>query len=119
MIKTRKKSDDTQLNKYRSGQFHSTKAKLLFLVKHGRLAVSFLTTRVKSPDLDNWKKLLRILGYLQGTMELELTIKCDDIKTFTWYIDGVVLSRLNKQKVKTGSSTETELIAVDDTLPTL
>ncbi len=119
MIKTRKKSDDIQLNKYRSGQFHSTKAKLLFLVKHGRLAVSFLTTRVKSPDLDNWKKLLRILGYLQGTMELELTIKCDDIKTFTWYIDGVVLSRLNKQKVKTGSSTETELIAVDDTLPTL
>jgi hypothetical protein len=126
LFKTRKKSDDTQLNKYKSGQFHSTVAKLLFLAKRGRpdilLAVSFLTTRVKSPDLDDWKKLLRILGYLQGNMELEWTLTCNDLKTFTWYIDGlyavnedmkghsgaimtigdnVALSRSNKQKVNT------------------
>ena len=31
--------------------------------------------------------------------------------------NNVVLSRLNKQKVNTRSSTEAELIAVDDTLP--
>jgi len=32
---------------------------------------------------------------------------------------NAVLSRSNKQKVNTRSSTETELIAVDDTLPTV
>jgi hypothetical protein len=133
---------EIEITKYQSSQFHSTVAKLLFLVKRGRpdilLAVSFLTTRVKSPDLDDWKKLLRILGYLKETLEYDLTISCEDLRTFTWYIDGsyathedmkghnrvvmtignnVVLSRSNKQKVNTRSSTEAELIAVDDTLP--
>jgi hypothetical protein len=32
---------------------------------------------------------------------------------------NVILSRLNKQKVNTRSSTETELIAIDDALPTV
>jgi hypothetical protein len=32
---------------------------------------------------------------------------------------NVVLSRSNKQKVNVRSSTEAELIAVDDTLPTI
>jgi hypothetical protein len=62
------------------------------------------------------------------------------MKNLTWYIDGsyathsdmrgqsgavlmagdcAVLFRLNKQKVNTRSSTETELIAVDDALPTM
>jgi hypothetical protein len=33
--------------------------------------------------------------------------------------DNMVLSRSNKQKINTRSSTEAELIAVDDTLPTV
>ncbi len=41
---------------------HATVAKLLFVAKRGRpdilLAVSFLTTCVKQPDEDDWKKLL-------------------------------------------------------------
>jgi hypothetical protein len=32
---------------------------------------------------------------------------------------NVILSRLNKQKVSTRSSAETELIAIDDALPTV
>jgi hypothetical protein len=43
-------------------QFHSTVAKLLFVAKRGRpdilLAVSFLTTRVQEPGMDDWKKLI-------------------------------------------------------------
>ena len=119
-------------------------AKLLFLAKRGRpdvlLAVSFLTTRVKGPDDDDWKKLLRVLGYLKDTKEYDVTIECSNMETLTWYIDGsyaahddmkgqsgatlmignnTVLSRSNKQKVNTRSSTEAELIAVDDALPTV
>ena len=42
-------------------QFHHTTAQLLFLCKRARpdieTLVLFLTTRVKSPDTDDWKKL--------------------------------------------------------------
>jgi hypothetical protein len=43
---------------------------------------------VKEPDSDDWKKLIRVLGYLRGTMELCLTIVCESIQKLTWYIDG-------------------------------
>jgi len=43
-----------KLSKTRSGIFHATVAKLLFVAKRAQpdilLAVSFLTTRVKEPD---------------------------------------------------------------------
>jgi hypothetical protein len=90
--------------------------------------------------MDDWKKMKRVIGYLKETIDFELVISCEELKNLTWYIDGsyavyddmkgqsgsllmigknAVLSRLNKQKVNTRSSTETELIAVDDTLPTV
>jgi hypothetical protein len=132
------------LSKSKAMIFHSTVAKLLFLSKRGRpdilLAVSFLTTRVKAPDEDDWKKLIRVLSYLKGTLEMSLTLTCTSMNALTWYIDGshaihedmkgqngavlmlgdnVVLSRSSKQKVNTRSSTESELIAIDDALPTV
>lgn len=88
--------------------------------------------------MDNWKKLIRILGYKKGTIDFELIISCKNLNALTWYIDGsyavhhdmrgksgallrigesCVLSRSNKQKVNTRSSTETELVVVDDALP--
>jgi len=136
--------DGMKLSKTCSGIFHATVAKFLFVAKRARpdilLAVSFLTTRVKEPDNDDWKKLIRVLGYLRGTMSLCLTIICDRVNKLTWYVDGSyathmdmrgqsgavlmtgncsVLFRSNKQKVNTRSSTETELIAVDDALLTI
>jgi hypothetical protein len=144
LFKTRKETGEMKLSKIRTGTFHATVAKLLFVAKRARpdilLAISFLTTRVKEPDSDDWKKLIRVLGYLRGTMKLCHTIVCDNINKLTWYIDGsyaihddmrgqsgavlmtgncAVLFRSNKQKVNTRSSTETELIAVDDALPTI
>jgi len=52
------------------------------------LAVLFLTTRVQEPDMDNWKKLIRILGYKKGTIDFELIISCKNLNALTWYIDG-------------------------------
>jgi hypothetical protein len=117
---------------------------LLFVAKRARpdilLAVSFLTTRVKEPDTDDWKKLIRVLSYLQETLEHCLTLVCTNLDQLTWYIDGsyashmdingqsgavlvtgncAVLFKSSKQKVNTRSSTETELIDVDDVLPTI
>jgi hypothetical protein len=53
------------LPKEQAQAFHHTVAQLLFLCKHTRrdiqTAVSFLTTRVKHPDEDDWGKLKCIL----------------------------------------------------------
>jgi len=56
-------------------------AKCLFASKRARpdiiLPVAFLTTRVKSPDTDDWKKLTRAIRYLRGTIELPLILRAD------------------------------------------
>jgi hypothetical protein len=133
-----------KLSYKRAKTFHSIVARLLFVAKRARpdilLAVSFLTTRVKEPDTDNWEKLIRVLSYLQGTLEHCLTLVYTNLDQLTWYIDGsyashmdmkgqsgavlvtgncAVLFKSSKQKVNTYSSTETKLIAVDDVLPTI
>ena len=50
--------------------FHRTTAQLLFLSARARRdiqpATAFLTTRVRSPDEDNWDKVKRVLNYLKG-----------------------------------------------------
>ena len=59
--------------------FHNATAKDLYLCKRSRpdiqTAVSFLTTRVKDPDIDDWKKLQRMMGYLKESSDLGLTLK--------------------------------------------
>jgi hypothetical protein len=124
------------ISKHQVAIFHSTVAKLLYVAKRARqdilLTVSFLTMRVKEPDQDDWRKLIRLLGYLKSTEDLYLTLSCNDLNNLTWYIDGsyashddmkgqsgavflagdcAVLFKSNKQKINTRSSTESELIA--------
>jgi hypothetical protein len=48
------------------------------------LAVSFLTTRVQEPDIDDWKKLIRVLGYLKGKVDFELVISCKNLDTLVY-----------------------------------
>jgi hypothetical protein len=38
--------------------------------------------------MDDWKKLIRLLGYLKGTRELYLTLFCMEIRNWIWVIDG-------------------------------
>jgi hypothetical protein len=124
------------ISKHQVAIFHSTFAKLLYVAKRARpdilLTVSFLTMRVKEPDQDDWRKLIRLLGYLKSTEDLYLTLSCNDLNNLTWYIDGsyashddmkgqsgavllagdfAMLFKSNKQKINTRSSTESELIA--------
>lgn len=133
-----------KLSKRKAGIFNAVVAKLLFVSKRARpdilVAVSFLTTRVKEPDEDDWNKLVRILSYLKCTPDCCLHLNCTDLTKLTWFVDGsfashgdmrgqsgailvtrdcAVIFKPNKQKVNTRSSTETELIAVDDLLATI
>ena len=38
------------------------------------MAVSFLTTRVKASDEDDWGKLVRVLKYINGTWYMKLIL---------------------------------------------
>jgi hypothetical protein len=64
--------------------FHHMTAKLLFLCKRARpdiqTTVAFLSTRVKGPDTDDYKKLRRVIQYLRGTQDMPLTLEADDTR---------------------------------------
>jgi hypothetical protein len=50
-------------------------------------AVASFTTRVKSPDKDDWGKLKQVLKYLNGT-KLKLKLSIDNLGMMIWYVDG-------------------------------
>jgi hypothetical protein len=81
-----------KLDLQQSNLLHQVTAKLLFLCKRTRpdiqTAIAFLTTRVKSPDVDGLKKLNRVIAYLVGTRELTLTLEATDLNVTKWWIDG-------------------------------
>jgi hypothetical protein len=116
-------------------------AKLLFLCKRARpdlqTTVAFLTTRVKAPDHDDWNKLRRCMRYLRATKDMHLTLEGGTPMTVEWYVDGSFATHHNmrshtggymtvgkgaayavsiKQKLNTRSSTEAELVAVNDVI---
>jgi hypothetical protein len=128
-----------KLNKDQSDTFHTMTAKLLFLTMRSRpdilTAVAFLTTRVSCPDIDDKYKLRRVIQYLRGTRDLYLTLELQDLHMYSWWIDasfavhpnmrshtgaamsngtGCIVSMSSKQKLNTRSSTEAELVGVDD-----
>eukprot|EP00957_Ditylum_brightwellii_P114721 8747804-Ditylum_brightwellii.AAC.1 len=77
----------------KDGEFvHHVVAKLLFLCKRAspdlQTSVAFLSTRVKSPNVDDWKKLRRMMRYLQSTKNLVLTLEAEDTGCITWWVDA-------------------------------
>mmetsp|Transcript_13232 Transcript_13232/g.19019 ORF Transcript_13232/g.19019 Transcript_13232/m.19019 type:complete len:254 (+) Transcript_13232:881-1642(+) len=119
--------------------FHRLTAQGLFLCACGRphieTVIAFLTTRVRKPDKDDWGKLTRMMRYLQATKSFIRTLEADKMLVIKWYIDGAhavhhdmrghtgaamtlgkgaVYSSPSKQRINTTSSTETELIGVND-----
>jgi hypothetical protein len=131
----------TLLDKNTAELFHTLNAKLLYLSKHGRpdilLPVSFLCSRVKSPDQDDYRKLTHVVKYLRKSINLPLTLECDNPLNVEWWVDASYACHCNmrsqsgglasrkgafyatslKQKLNTRSSTEAELVAVHDVIP--
>jgi hypothetical protein len=131
--------DAKKLDEERRSIFHTYVMKAMFLCKRARpdidQAIAFLSSRVKEANEGDWKKLMRVLGFLKGTIDDVLTLEADDTNTLTWYIDvafavhgdmkshtgavftmgkGAIISSSTKQKVNSRYSTESELIGVDD-----
>jgi hypothetical protein len=103
------------------------------------LPVSYLCTRVSNPNLDDWKKLYRIMFYLNGTIDFNLILKPNDLilkcqsdasfavhsdrKSHTGvicyfgdiskYASGIISAYSNKQKLNSKSSFESEILALN------
>ena len=128
-----------KLGPMKSEVFHAVVAKALFLTMRARpdirLTVAFLCTRVAEPTTYDWFKLTRMMDYLKKTETETLTIRMGDLSTTTFSVDasyavhhdgrshtgmtmnmgqGAITSLSRKQKLNTRSSTEAELVAVDD-----
>ena len=131
--------DSKPLSKSDKETFHSRVAKLLYLAKRSRpdilLAISFLTTRVQSPNVKDMEKLDRVLAYLLETRDLTLTLGIRGVVQLQSYIDasfaphrdgkshtgaiwslgiGTFYAGSSKQKIVTKSSWEAELVAFSD-----
>jgi hypothetical protein len=122
--------------------FHNITAKAIYVTKRARpdilLAIAFLTTRVKGPNIDDWCELRHLIDYLQATCELPMIIGANGTGVLGWYVDapyavhpdmrghnggamtmgrGFPLDKSTKQKLNPRSSTESEIVAVDDLIP--
>jgi hypothetical protein len=129
------------LNKDKRELFHTFVAKGLFVCKRARPdiqpAIAFLTTRVREPNEQDWFKLLKMMNYLNNTQEDVLLLGINDTFDVTWHLDaafavhndkkshtgatmslgeGAIISVSTKQKVNTRSSTEAELVSIDDVI---
>jgi hypothetical protein len=121
--------------------YHTMVAKGLFLCKRGQPdiqpTIAVLCTRVRDPNKTDWGKLVRLMKYLNGTKELRLTLSAGNLRCIKWHMyasfavhpdykshtgatmsfedgKGAVQSFLRKQKLNTKSSTEAELVGVDN-----
>ena len=71
---------------------HTFVMKNMFLVKRGRKdvhpGVTFLSSRMKEQNQGDWKKLVRLLGFLKNTRLDVLTWEADDHQSLYWMIDA-------------------------------
>jgi hypothetical protein len=93
LFEIRDEKEARKLSEEQALAFHHTVAQLLFMATRARrdiqTAVAFLTTRVKSPDEDDWGKLNKwVLKYLNGTKYLKLRLTVESLGMLKWYVDG-------------------------------
>ena len=88
----REDNDQKKLDEKRSTEFHHDVTQLLFACprtqKDVQTSVSFLTTRVRSPDEDDWGKLKRSIHYVQQKINLPLILRSDSLTVIKWWVEN-------------------------------
>jgi hypothetical protein len=140
------KVDDScvKLAQNKAVEFHNLVAKTLYATKRARpdtcTAISFLTTRVREPDKDDWTKLVHLMRYIRGTCTMPLILSANGSGILKWWVDasfavhpnmrghsggglslgcGFPIVSFTKQKLNTRSSTETEIVGADNFMPAI
>jgi hypothetical protein len=102
--------------------------------------MSFLCGWLTNHDQDDYKKLARVLKYLDSTVDMPLVLAAEDSGKICWWVNasyavhsnmkshtsgtlslgkGSIYSTSNKQKLVTCRSTKAEVIGVHDVMPQL
>ena len=72
--------------------FHNLVAKTLYTTKRERpdtcTSITFVPTRVREPDTDDWKKLVHLMKYLRTTIILPLILGAGGTVILKWWIDA-------------------------------
>jgi len=136
-------NDDTEeLDKEESEVFHSATAKLLYIMQRARpdieTVVTFLMKRVSKRNVDDWKKLRKVIGFLKGKIDEKRIIGATSLTEILTFIDsayavhancqsrtgglssfeiGAVHARSKSSKINVKSSTESELVSTSEYLP--
>ena len=88
----REESDQNKLDDKRATGVHHAVAQLIFACPRARkdiqTTVSFLTTRVRSTDEDDWVKLKRVLQYVRRTINLSLILRVYILTVIKWWFDA-------------------------------
>ena len=100
--------------------------------------MALLTTRVRIPDEDDWRKLQWVLQYIRSTIHMPLILRVEKLIIVKWWVNtsytinqgsqshtvatmylvwGLVPSMFNRKKINSRILTEAELIGVDGVLP--
>ena len=133
--------DGPALSRVKQEDFHSLVMTLHYMAKRVRTdiltAVSWCASRVLSPTEEDERKLDRIMGYLKHTKNKNMVLRIgtetvlkayvdasfavyQDAKSVTGAVimlgDAVIFVKSAKQKIVTRSSTESELVAISDSL---
>jgi hypothetical protein len=102
-----------KLDDERKSIFHTITAKGIFLVKRARPdiqpAIAYLSTRVQNPNEEDWKKLKRVIKFLNGTKNDVLTLEADDTHIVKWHVDAAfaVHDRFRSHTGASGTSGKT------------
>jgi hypothetical protein len=139
--------DDASPRLDNAKEFLSIVMSLMYVARLTRpdllLAVTFLASRAHCTTLQDMSKLIRVLRYLKGTIDLPLIINCNDLKlscycdagygshpdgkSHSGYIINMgssdkpsyIMAKSSKQKLTAVSSTDAEILAVVDCLKTV
>jgi hypothetical protein len=129
--------DAEKLSEEGTMAFHNLVAKTLYVSKRVRpdvsTAIAFLTTRVRAPDVDDWRMLSCLMEYLRVDRFHPLILSTNGSGVLMWYVDasfavhpnmrshtggrmtmgrGFLIVSSTKQKLITRSSTESDLISL-------
>jgi hypothetical protein len=92
LFDVRTNEEITVLDETRARSFHHSVAHILFTPSISRkdiqTTVDFLTTRVRSPDEDDWGKLEWVLKYIRETIQMPLILNADSMDIVKWWVDA-------------------------------
>ncbi len=101
--------DAEKLSKESSIAFHHLVAKTLYVSKGARpdvsTAIAFLTTRVRAPDINDWRKLSHLMEYLRVDRLHPLILSADGSRVLMWYVDASFAVHPNMRSHTSGGLT--------------